>query len=491
MVLNNNKYKNYKSINSEDIDEDGEDVFAEVEGQSQQVESVASVAGNLDELKEGLIRPLLYSFTPGPAAPELRVFTSTANNGRLKATVRRKALLIVTNQKNDSDWWYVHACGYEGWIHVSHVKVQSHHGVQYLELREEVNLHEAWAGNNYFLFGGRIMLGSDAKLLFVSNFMLLFPSFFFFYYVLPEFATLLTLTELEVQYHFRSDVPPATYRDNFSPHAWACIWFMYILLSFTLLNLWLVALTDPGILPRTPKHVKPKVPEEVAETLRIASARGANIAPAHAWKYCQTCNIYRPPRAKHCAACDNCVLAFDHHCPWTGGCVAKRNYSYFLRFLLGLTLFCLFTFIYSACVMYMQVLNHRNLGTHDDRPQHEHHGEYGSVYDEDTEVTTGLFDSPTTVFTAIVTFVSIWSLMSLMTYHCYLLSVGETTNENLRDTFSGSGTFNPWDRGFLGNLLGVCCSTQGEVSIPDQSGKISADQYMLQNLPVRYHALLL
>ena len=53
MVLNNNKYKNYKSINSEDIDEDGEDVFAEVEGQSQQVESVASVAGNLDELKEG------------------------------------------------------------------------------------------------------------------------------------------------------------------------------------------------------------------------------------------------------------------------------------------------------------------------------------------------------------------------------------------------------------------------------------------------------
>ena len=71
-------------------------------------------------------------------------------------------------------------------------------------------------------------------------------------------------------------------------------------------------------------------------------------------KVCLTCNVVKPFRSHHCSDCDNCVIRFDHHCPWIGGCVGKRNYIYFFIFLIILNIkdvflavFCLIHIIYT------------------------------------------------------------------------------------------------------------------------------------------------
>ncbi|CAG5107860.1 Oidioi.mRNA.OKI2018_I69.chr1.g3521.t1.cds [Oikopleura dioica] len=107
-----------------------------------------------------------------------------------------------------------------------------------------------------------------------------------------------------------------------------CFTFVDIILFvLTMVHFITASTMDPGIFPRVP-------PEEVVEDDLMPLYKNININNvAVQMKWCSTCKFYRPPRSSHCSVCDNCVQDFDHHCPWLGNCIGRRNYRFFCWYL--------------------------------------------------------------------------------------------------------------------------------------------------------------
>jgi hypothetical protein len=50
-------------------------------------------------------------------------------------------------------------------------------------------------------------------------------------------------------------------------------------------------------------------------------------------RFCFKCACIKPDRSHHCSVCGQCILKFDHHCPWVNTCVNFNNYKFFILFL--------------------------------------------------------------------------------------------------------------------------------------------------------------
>ncbi|XP_034401694.1 palmitoyltransferase ZDHHC18b [Cyclopterus lumpus] len=232
------------------------------------------------------------------------------------------------------------------------------------------------------------------------------------------------------------------------------------LFVFVVITLLQTSLTDPGILPRA-------TPDEAADIEKqIDNTGNTSYRPPPRTKevlinqqvvklkYCFTCKMFRPPRTSHCSLCDNCVERFDHHCPWVGNCVGKRNYRFFYTFIVSLSFLTAFIF---GCVTTHLAL----------RAQ----GGKGLVF--------ALQESPGSAVELVICFFSVWSILGLSGFHTYLVASNLTTNEDIKGSWSGKSgedVTNPYShKNIFINCCSVLCGPMSP-SLIDRRGFLPGDE---------------
>ncbi|OMJ70087.1 hypothetical protein SteCoe_32004 [Stentor coeruleus] len=189
---------------------------------------------------------------------------------------------------------------------------------------------------------------------------------------------------------------------------------------FTISFLILLCISNPGYIPkqefpfaRGPSNSPTVYTALIKQPNKRASIENSALELVYnssivTLKPCTNCWIIRPPRAVHCMECNLCVEMFDHHCPWLGTCIGKRNYRLFLLFIFGL--FVLISVNLGICIVVLRdgiVMSSENVG--------------------------GFFrSSGAAMFFMFFMAIALIPIGGLCSFHMYLLYTGLTTNEAMK-----------------------------------------------------------
>lgn len=258
--------------------------------------------------------------------------------------------------------------------------------------------HGVLKGTNSLICGDRLIMGGDRSYLYISLSLMTIPTFCF--------------------------IVPAVTGGGSYPYLAIPPFLMWLVMLF---SFFMAACIDPGIIPRelNPIDTNPEI---------------VLIKDQVMYRWCRTCYIYRPPRAKHCPVCDNCVDRFDHHCPWVGTCIGRRNYRYFFTFVNT-------TFLHAACVFAFSVI----------------------MLDKYDSIADSLKHGYLLVFALAISFIALPLVGSLAGYHIYLVVSNQTTNEDLNEVYAKDP--NPFTMGCVENATTILCAPQRPSRIMHTSQK--------------------
>ncbi|ORZ03143.1 DHHC palmitoyltransferase-domain-containing protein [Syncephalastrum racemosum] len=258
--------------------------------------------------------------------------------------------------------------------------------------------YQIFPGRNRFFCGGRFMTSREYWAFILALVLLIAPSVLFGIFTCPFIW------------------------ENIHPVIPILFAYLFVL---SLISMIKASWTDPGIIPRD-LDLFPAMETYDDQSSAFGSTWHYQVAPMpkhvlirnDTWtlRYCETCRIYRPPRASHCRQCDNCVETEDHHCIWLNNCIGKRNYRPFFVFISTATLLCLFVIVFSIVQL---VWNMRSMGIS---------ASFGEVFSS----------APVSFVLAIVCFLLLLMVGGLTMYHCSLVLRGVTTHEQLRASIMNS-----------------------------------------------------